>query len=863
MKKTFRKVLCVAISILMINVPITALAEEKQENEGASKSKTFELEGVTYNDIYYGKTRRELEDADAKALKEMFKDVLTYNNGNGNVMQNVWVPTAIEGLKGNDAYQVRSASKPRNFNEAFVKNKYTAVTVTGNNGDINKKWGDDDHFHYASGFSGLENDIYDNLLANSKYIKSGLDKKKDAYTSAITFPTSGRYAMPDFDGDVYYNMYSNVVSYGKKVGSGNGGCIYNSFVIAYYDFQVTPLDDVDCVLKNYQNEEEPAKAAVNAGEKDVTYKEISEKELTKTSTINESSSPISYCVEAKKSSTSLIENSMSVGKEVTFGQSINVGYTFAAGAMEAAFAKHSISVDLNFSFSEMYSTEKSTTTSSSKSEEHTWNVSGELPPATQVLVSQSKNTMQATSKYSCPVKYSYKVAVISVCGDYSTNLPYEKVKPKFTGVAASFGTSKTNAGDALADLCYRRSNTMYETNRINWNNVLIKEENKGSLYTPASKFGGKITYNIETNSSTVSPITALYPLEETKVKQSEYELHIKKDVDDINENTNRLNLSDIEVFGYSSGANKSKVDYYGFDKDNGYWTFCDEKGTDISDEKNAEIINSTNASFLEGIKEGTVYLRYHIDENIYPKDTKNPEKGYLTDLVKNARIKVDIIEDDFVGKLEAFAPEDGIVMELSKDENTGLKQAMLHLCDVDGLECVAYDKTGKRLSSAVQYHWQNAGSGANFKVDDDGMATATAVGTYQIQAYCQGVVSNKIDVKVVEKDEIMTVSLEDTSTDEENVLTDGELLSNGEFYLDKYEPLILTVEKGDASVSYQWNTFEEMEENGNLYFDYENASGEREGMTIEDGIIVRADPGEYEIFAVFEGVRSNSIKVVV
>ena len=147
---------------------------------------------------------------------------------------------------------------------------------------------------------------------------------------------------------------------------------------------------------------------------------------------------------------------------------------------------------------------------------------------------------------------------------------------------------------------------------------------------PMSVTGGVLSYDAVSMNSNINAIVPLYPLKNIKVANG----------------VKTLNMIGGDTFDLSTvtlnGTNENDVDYYGFDQDKGHWILTDTEGHELTGSKKASIERNTATGeeiLTAGEEEGTLYLKYVIDEDVYTSlEKSSPSTNEFLD--STARIKV-------------------------------------------------------------------------------------------------------------------------------------------------------------------------------------------------------------------------------
>jgi hypothetical protein len=262
-------------------------------------------------------------------------------------------------------------------------------------------------------------------------------------------------------------------------------------------------------------------------------------------------------------------------------------------------------------------------------------------------------------------------------------------------------------------------------------------------HQPMSATGGTISYKSTSMNSNINGIVALYPLTKVKLEtgSSKYVM-IEGDI---------LELDDLIVNGYNS----SDVPYYGFNKDFGKWVLADVTGSQIYFSGVASLSTNplTGKTYLTaGSVEGTVYLKYLINEDTYKSHTSI---GYASDTnsgFKTAFVEINTTSTPFTGRLEA------------RGALTGYSGETLNIYTTP-ITAYVFDESDKEISAALSWEKRYLNgltiAGSNITLDQEG--------EYQIRAAYRGVYSDWVDVKVLPARKLDVINI---SKDNSNLLDD-------------------------------------------------------------------------------------------
>lgn len=233
-----------------------------------------------------------------------------------------------------------------------------------------------------------------------------------------------------------------------------------------------------------------------------------------------------------------------------------------------------------------------------------------LPPYVIVLINQGESNTTVTTNYNCPVFLAFKVTI------YINNL--------YGGIVTythTFGASNSNARKDLYHRAFEEGSKEYDSEKVDWVTILADSDFKDAITKitnniPMSGTGATISYTNKTTYSEVDGKAAMYPLTSVKLGSP--------NVDFIDEN----NTANMKVGQYSyvdflplSGYNTYGAEYYGFNKKKGHWVVVDANMREISGSDAPVILEKEattgNTKYIAS-NPGTCYLKYVIDENVYP-----------------------------------------------------------------------------------------------------------------------------------------------------------------------------------------------------------------------------------------------------
>ncbi len=115
------------------------------------------------------------------------------------------------------------------------------------------------------------------------------------------------------------------------------------------------------------------------------------------------------------------------------------------------------------------------------------------------------------------------------------------------------------------------------------------------------------------------------------------------------------------------GSNKNDVEYYGFDQNKGHWILTDQNGKELTGSNIASLTEEKangEAILTAGDEEGTLYLKYMIDDDTTYTSLENEKPATLESFIFKDKGTPDIID---LSKLtvKAFDQYDGEWNDLS------------------------------------------------------------------------------------------------------------------------------------------------------------------------------------------------------
>lgn len=397
-------------------------------------------------------------------------------------------------------------------------------------------------------------------------------------------------------GPIYYTYLTNI-DIGKY--DNNFNEYYNGFLLVFYDFKMNAVNDNETYEIESQEIDKP----------DVHTT------LTRNDTDANSSVNVAQSWSYSDSFTNTLSNSQTTTSSMTHGWSGTIGGKWiwspkAADGGSGGGIDLSFSVSGNYSISDAFTFSESKSTSTSKTQTSTSGINTPLAPYTIGELNAIVYDTSGSLDYECPINVSYKVAIVSLYGNYGVNHE-DKFMGEDTAKTTSwiFGdntvdvpidenndgvTDKTEQvvhGDAVKEL---RDRYMHESegdgDTINWNNMKnasaaasltnIKDESTNTetgLLNGKALFDGLATHYpiaYAEATATYTETTTLYdvqvypsrPLYRTAVTNIENILHTNDMI-----STTPGSTYDISANITVGGFNKEGKAYHGFAMTGGSW----------------------------------------------------------------------------------------------------------------------------------------------------------------------------------------------------------------------------------------------------------------------------------------------------
>ena len=551
-------------------------------------------------------------------------------------------------------------------------------------------------------------------------------------------------------------LYSTVTTFDRYGRTGQIG--YDSFTIAFYDFQL-------CVLSNEDVLTGQVIPVENAGPKEgfVT--------LTENYGLSDVTGQATLANGVQESLATTITNSSTY----SFGQSI--GGTIGGEAKIPLLAEGKIQISGKLSFGQIMETAYSETKSITETVDKSYTITTTIPAHTVQIGQQTLAEETYTVSYDCPVGITYKVAIFSMCGTcYDDNIgvqQFDTAGYEQRSFVTIFGGS-TDASDAVESLYQRAtkhgSDASYEKTYgctkgtdddgdvwctyLDWNTIIGQGAPASAMSGlkggtnlisalddsyPMSVAGAITTEVQETIATTQGAAQPILPIASTFISW-------QMDNDWSLDRAFELTVGEtVPISSYRVQAtDRDAVPYYGFVATKGTWKIVNEQGKDTDAEGKpvvsavAEMVYDpiTGSQTLKATGEGTTYVKYFIPEEYY----------YTYDGVASTNAN---ISSPAYKVVVSAVPEEKPASFAGTIEINGFVEAAVgesvNLATVDTLSVAAYDTTDKKVKATFSWEARELEEDG-IAVTTDGVLTATKEGTFHVRAYIDDVYSDWVEV---------------------------------------------------------------------------------------------------------------------
>ena len=625
-----------------------------------------------------------------------------------------------------------------------------------------------------------------------------LGNKKDTSKS--------EYRLPALADDKTGKGYCSIVTCVNRAGV-SWDYDYNTFGIAVYDFDVTPIAaknlDYITAAQEYVDQENPLKAAQKAGVKGVYYD--SSASTARSSYITNkspqaSSNTVALAQNVSETFTSTTQHSFSWGMD----QSIGAEYRWGAPS-----SKWSISAKFSKTFKETWATMKANAQANAKQENRTITTQVTLPGHTAAAINQNIEEITQEEDYQQPVVINYKVAVFAMSGDYYNGsgglglISSNRYDKQWMSIIFDGSDSLDQNGCRALSSLYNRAVTNFsvpgydgvrgkyrtwcdkgawtESNKINWSkvasdikndkrnshNVLDNGATLGSGDNAVAKMASNLqfaeaatTNHADSNAMTTSvgEVVPLYDLKSVVISKGSRSYDIKT-----NQGTlQKIYLDGIELKGYD----KDEVEFYGFNTVKGKWKLWDVDANQEADAAQVDGISLTDdpvlgetAEIIPDTENNRTYTLKWVPDRTQKIITDQSQTGMTETAI--GKIETPLIEI----KTQPVSSE--IQAVNLTGEYTGVCDEPFNLNSV--LNVNVTGSGGSALS--VPVYWEGSNG---ISVKENGDAFFDAPGEYRVRAYCfkngGKVTSDWRTVTATEKPMLRSINLDVSGLDEDKLI---------------------------------------------------------------------------------------------
>lgn len=551
-------------------------------------------------------------------------------------------------------------------------------------------------------------------------------------------------ALTDTNQLVLYSTVSTFDRYGRTEQIG-----YDSFTIAFYDFQLHVLSD-----------DQKLSGTVST---DTTTSEDGLITLFE----NQDRSDTTQSATLANSVTESLSSSITNSENYTFGESL--GGEASVTQKIPGTSEVGLSITATLSYGQAMSTAYSDTESYSETTNKSSTVTATVPAHTKTSAIQTKATTKATTTFNCPVGITFKVAIFSMCGTcYDDNAAVQQFNTagyEQRSFVTLFGGS-TDASDAGESLYLRADKHLGDISYDTTYGCTQGTNDDGDVWCTALDWSTIVGYGAPSSSESglkggstlIDALDSRYPKSDTGASMSVVSdsistvqgeampilpigsVYIPWQLDNnwSLDRTFELALGDtLPISSYRVKATDTdNVPYYGFVPTLGTWKIVDSTGKEATSSVARMVYDSvTGSQTLEATGEGTTYVKYFIPEKYY----KTYDGTYSTnDSISSPAYKV-------VVSNESRAPFAG-TLTLTGSIQATVEETM-NLNAAEGISLTAVTTDGESVTPVVSWEAQETDG---ITVGVDGAMTVTKAGTYHVRACMDGVYSDYIDVVVSE-----------------------------------------------------------------------------------------------------------------
>ncbi len=612
-----------------------------------------------------------------------------------------------------------------------------------------------------------------------------------------------KYRLPDLEKTDATKGFCKVLTCVNEAGA-SWDYDYNSFGIAFYDFDVSPIATTDMryvmASQDYLDEDDPVKAAAEAGVPGVEWDE-SDGEPQNTYYKNKTSVVSTHSSALEDSQTDTVEDTKEEG--FTYNQEESIGEEIGAGLVEQTLFKYTTT--LNFTCGQAWSTSKSHTESRSVTKTKSISSGLDLPAHTVAKVVQNTHNTSVKESYQGPMVLNYKVAIFAMSGDYYNGAGAGGINPSmydkqwlstiFSNTAdntdsgcqaqgALYSRAVTNAGARGYDLAHGNYNMWCDkgawskSTNVDWksindnlqsdgrdsHNYKNKDGTKSSIKDIAKEIpfcerASATNFNRSNMTGTVDYIRPLYDLDNMKVTKGATHYELKGPEE--HKPAPSLYLDQIELKGYD----RDNIEEFDFDASRGSWVVCDADGNprDPQDSDPATIETDEDGTQYVKAKQNVeetkdFYLTWRIDPD-YQIITNDSPEGMTPEQIDNVKKPVIYVH---VVKNSSIEHDGKINLSGGYDDLYSRKINMHSFIDHMVMTANGYEKN-------VPVYWE-AKERKGITIDEDGDTSFEIPGTYHVRVWCSDndgnpVYSDWMEIYARDVAELTTVTMEKPDLD--------------------------------------------------------------------------------------------------
>ncbi len=778
MKKTLAKITALTLAMSFLLTPAGTFAKDTVDtvDKTGEAFKEFTQDGVTYYDIYNGKTkdRPKVDNVDKLIQQVLYEK----RKGEKYSTAEYWAAMAASIFASNPS-SWRENGEEKNHGANKDARDYKERLMADPNGEKNNKYGNVQHCLSS------KSAIKDSSNNKKKYRKNDVNMRASGMMTATSLEqvedTAFQYLVDVNPGKInrsHFKKYNSLKGMKEESSAGkviyhlmamrdkDGGTSkyeYNCFGIAYYDFQAIPFtgdegEGLTTALKGYDNLDDAKGKTISGFE----YNSSSDTQIDRVR--NESGRDIVRSISSEWSNDEELSSEITTLTGMTFGQEESAEFTFGN---DTAF----FHADAGFTFTEeeLFQEGLNTTNSTTQHDGGGAETDVTIPPHMALEQMMLTTDTESQTRYDCPVMITYKVAIFSYNGEYYD----DNVATTYFNTAGyeqrSFMTIFGNdtdgaveslrncmAEDAGYDSSYRTTRGIREKHASGddayWDSPWVDHLDYSKMRSAADKIGlspsydeasealsknqpisitgGVLTRQATMTESIVGDAIQIYPLESvTLVRAPRDHISLTEDED--------LHLRNIKVEAWDSEG----IKFHKFIYTDGYWTLVNKNGEPIESTKAVKLYQNMNGDYvIRAIEPGRAYVKYMIPENRYTYlNAKDKVVTIKPEDVKTPVIIITVEENTDVPTKIAVEGDVDIYYDDSGDDT------VIDLNKVNGLEAVVYDKKGNVMEVAAQ--WEVASNTKGIEIKDNKM-TVHEDGDYKLRAVYEDIESEETGIHV-------------------------------------------------------------------------------------------------------------------